>query len=130
MAPSERALSLAVLRAHEEVRSPDELAIPEEKAKPQELKMAKLLIDQLSGEWDPTEHPNEYKQALGKLLSQKRTFALAEAGKAAPDEENVVDLMEALKRSIGQVKKAPKKAASKPAARTHHRTTAKKAGAA
>src|SRR5512143_1289053 len=38
MAPSERALSLAVLRAHEELRSPDELAIPEEKAKPAELK--------------------------------------------------------------------------------------------
>jgi DNA end-binding protein Ku len=125
MAPAERALSLAVLRAHEEVRSPDELAIPEGNAKPAELKMAKVLVDQLSGHWDPTEHPNEYKQALEKLLAQKRTFALAAAPTKAGEAE-VVDLMEALKRSVGQTQKAaPKKAAGRTA---HHR--AKKAGAA
>jgi DNA end-binding protein Ku len=113
MAPTERALSLAVLRAHEEVRSPDELAIPDEKAKPAELKMAKLLVDQLTGTWDPTEHPNQYRKALEKLLTSKKTFAVAEArGGAAAEEENVVDLMEALKRSVGQAKKTPKKAAS------------------
>jgi DNA end-binding protein Ku len=119
MAPTERALSLAVLRSYEEVRSPDELSIPEDKAKPAELKMARLLIDQLTAAWDPTEHPNEYRHALENLLSSKRRFALAEARPGVPAEDNVVDLMEALKRSVGQVKKGPRRAAAGRSARKH-----------
>ena len=119
MAPTERALSLAVLRAHEEVRSPNDLAIPDEKAKPAEIKMAKMLVDQLTGTWDPTEHPNEYRRALGKLLASKKTFALTEAGKAAVAESNVVDLMEALKRSVGQGKKTPRRATGAKSVRRH-----------
>jgi DNA end-binding protein Ku len=123
MAPTEKALSLAVLRAHEEVRSPDELAIPDERTKPQELKMATMLIDQLTGEWDPTEHPNEYRKALEKLLSSKRTFAVAEAPAAAEKgEANVIDLMEALKRSVGQVKKPAAKRAAPAAKHARKRT--------
>ena len=114
MAPTERALSLAVLRAHEEVRSPDELSIPDEKVKPAELKMAKMLVDQLTGSWDPTEHPNVYRRALEKLLASKKSFAVAEkrGGGEAEEEGNVVDLMEALKRSVGQTKKAPARKAA------------------
>lgn len=115
MTPSEGALSLAVLRTYEEMRSPKELAIPEEKARPAELKMAKLLIDQLAGEWDPTEHPNQYRRSLEKLLSSKRTFALQAAATEGGEEENVLDLMEALKRSVGQAKKPAKKTAAKAA---------------
>jgi DNA end-binding protein Ku len=128
MAPTERALSLAVLRAHEELRGPDELSLPDEKAKPQELKMATTLVDQLTGTWDPTEHPNEYRKALEKLLASKKTFGVAQpGGRHAAGEENVVDLMEALKRSVGQTGKAPKRAAPRKAAA---KSTRKHAGAA
>ena len=65
-------------------------------------------------EWDPTQHPNEYRRALEKLLSSKRKFTLKEGkGKEA---ENVVDLMDALRRSVGQAgggRARPKKAASR-----------------
>ena len=63
-------------------------------------------------EWDPTNHPNEYRRALEKLLSSKRKFGLKEA-KEEP--ENVVDLMEALRKSVGQGSRGrarPKRAAS------------------
>jgi DNA end-binding protein Ku len=84
--------------------------------------MARLLIDQLSTEgWDPTQHPNEYRRALEKLLSSKRKFELKEVKKP----ENVVDLMEALRRSVGKAGGEAGRARPKKA-----KTTARRAGAA
>jgi DNA end-binding protein Ku len=118
--PGKRALSLEVLRPFEEIRDPGSLSIPSSAKKPAEVKMARLLIDQLSSEeWDPAAHPNEYKQALKKLLASKKTFGVpskAKAGKAGEEEEdNVVDLMEALRRSVSQAgsKSKARKTASK-----------------
>jgi non-homologous end joining protein Ku len=65
--------------------------------------MARMLIDQMSGEFDPLDHPNAYREALEKLLESKPRFELEEeAGKpgAAKKGAKVVDLMEALKRSL------------------------------
>ena len=113
--PGKKALALEVLRPFEELRDPGELPIPSSEKKSAEVKMARLLIDQMSTEeWDPTQHPNEYRRALEKLLSSKRKFTLKEGkGKGA---ENVVDLMDALRRSVGQAggsRARPKKAASR-----------------
>ncbi|HEY6066946.1 MAG TPA: Ku protein [Thermoanaerobaculia bacterium] len=97
--PGKKALALEVMRSFEELRDPGELPIPASEKKSAEVKMARLLVDQMSTEgWDPTQHPNEYRRALEKLLSSKRTFALKEAKQP----ENVVDLMEALRRSVGK----------------------------
>lgn len=109
--PGKRALALEVMRPFEELRDPKDLPIPTSEKKSAEVKMARLLIDQMSEEaWDPTQHPNEYRRALEKLLSSKRKFALKET----KEPENVVDLMEALRRSVGKAGGAgrarPKKA--------------------
>lgn len=100
LTPSEKTLALAVLRAHEELRDPKEIKVPERPKKPAEVKMARALIDQMTEEWDPTEHPNEYRRALEKLLAAKRKFVLKEDTKAGDEEGKVVDLMEALRRSV------------------------------
>lgn len=121
--PGKKALALDVMRPFEELRDPDDLPIPAPEKRSAEVKMARLLIDQMSTEeWDPTQHPNEYRRALQKLLASKRKFALKET--KAP--ENVVDLMEALRRSVGKGgagsgRVRPKKAA---------KATARRAGAA
>jgi len=113
MIPGKRALALEVIRPFEELRDPSELPIPAPGKSSAEVKMARLLIDQLSGEeWDPTAHPNEYKRALEKLLASKKQFAVAPKGAPAREEGQVVDLMEALRRSVGNAKKGPKRAAS------------------
>jgi DNA end-binding protein Ku len=79
--------------------------------------MARLLIDQMTSEgWDPSEHPNAYRKALRKMLASKRRFGMAEPGQAKERPENVVDLMEALKRSLGQSRPRPR-AARTPARR-------------
>jgi non-homologous end joining protein Ku len=83
--------------------------------KPAEVKMARMLIDQMSEEdWDPAEHPNTYKKALRKLLSSHRKFTLKGKGRAAAEvPANVVDLMESLKKSLGAARSRPKRSASR-----------------
>jgi DNA end-binding protein Ku len=121
--PGKKALALEVLRSFEELRDPADLPIPASEKKSAEVKMAKLLIDQMSEEeWDPTQHPNEYRRALEKLLSSKRKFALKET----KEPENVVDLMEALRRSVGRAGSGAGRARPKRAAKT----AARRAGAA
>jgi DNA end-binding protein Ku len=117
--PGKKALALEVLRPFEELRDPGELPIRSSEKKSAEVKMARLLIDQMSEEeWDPAKHPNEYRRALEKLLSSKRKFVLEEGtgkGKGKED-DNVVDLMDALRRSVGKAgggRAKPKKAASR-----------------
>jgi DNA end-binding protein Ku len=116
--PGQEALSLEVLRTFEELRDPGELPIPASAKRSAEVKMARLLIDQMSTEkWDPTQHPNEYRKALQKLLASKHKFPVKQAAKG---EENVVDLMSALRQSLSQAgggrgRARPKKAASRKA---------------
>ncbi|HEV8610820.1 MAG TPA: Ku protein [Thermoanaerobaculia bacterium] len=120
--PGKKALALEVMRSFEELRDPNDLPIPASEKKSAEVKMARLLIDQMSTErWDPTQHPNEYRRALEKLLSSKRKFELKEAKQP----ENVVDLMEALRRSVGKAGGEAGRARPKKA-----KTTTRRAGAA
>jgi DNA end-binding protein Ku len=99
--PGQKVLALAVLRAFEELRSPDALPLPEREVKAAEVKMARTLIDQLADRWDPTEHPNEYRRALEALLAEKRTTALREAPRGkGKGQAKVVDLMAALRKSL------------------------------
>jgi DNA end-binding protein Ku len=100
--PSSEALALEVLRPFEELRDPSKLGAPASGKRPAEVKMARLLIDRMSEEWDPTKHPNEYRKALEKLLASKRRFAIAPEAPRGGKEEKVVDLMEALRRSLGE----------------------------
>jgi non-homologous end joining protein Ku len=73
--------------------------------------MAEMLIEQMTTEgWDPAEHPNTYRKGLKKLLASRRRFRLTEAGKEPEQRENVVDLMEALRKSVGEAKGKPRRA--------------------
>jgi non-homologous end joining protein Ku len=72
----------------------------------------------MSGEgWDPAEHPNEYRKSLKKLLASRKRFALEERAEGKDREqraaENVVDLMEALKKSLGQPRKEARRSTAR-----------------
>lgn len=109
--PGEKAIGLEVLHSFEEMRDPADLGVPAPAKKSAEVKMARMLIDQMSREeWDPTEHPDEYRRALKKLLASKRTFAVSGEAREPAKEGKVVDLMEALRKSI---EKAPGRAKAK-----------------
>jgi DNA end-binding protein Ku len=104
--PSADVLALDVMRETGELRTPKGLDLPKKAARAPEIKMARMLIEQMAGEFDPTEHPNVYRKALEKLLASKRRFALEEAEEeeegAKKKGPKVVDLMAALKRSLGE----------------------------
>jgi DNA end-binding protein Ku len=122
--PGPRAIAVETLRPYEELRDPKDLPIAAPAKKSAEVKMAKMLIDSMSSEpWDPTAHPNVYRKALEKLLSSKRRFTVQAPEGKGKREENVVDLMDALKKSLGQSRP---KAGRAPA----RRVPARRAGAA
>jgi DNA end-binding protein Ku len=99
--PGRQVMSLAVLRPFEELRDPKDLPIPSQEAKAAEVKLARTLIDQMADEWDPTEHPDEYRRALEKLVAAKNKKKITVKEKEIKRPNNVVDLMEALRKSVG-----------------------------
>jgi DNA end-binding protein Ku len=87
------------------------------KVRGQELEMAKQLIESLSGEWNPEEYSDEYREALLQIVEAKLNGQEIEVVAAEPTAK-VVDLMEALKASVAAAKKADEPAPSrKPAAK-------------
>jgi DNA end-binding protein Ku len=80
---------------------PDDSA-PSEK----ELKMARLLIDTLSGPFEPERYPDEHRQRVLEAIEAK---APAEAASATnPSPTRVLDLMAALEASVKAAKAARK----------------------
>jgi DNA end-binding protein Ku len=91
----------------DEVRKPDfsGLDATEHAAKPQELKMARLLVDTLAGDYDADEYEDDYQKAVESLVQAK-----LEGGEVKAPEEpkkstgEVVDLLAALQRSVDAAK--------------------------
>jgi DNA end-binding protein Ku len=97
------------------------------KLRPQEIQMARTLIENLTGEWNPDEYQDEYREALLDIVQKKVAGEEIEYIEA-PEPTKVVDLMEALKASVEAAKKpAPKKAPA--AKKSTARSTAKKSTA-
>ena len=111
------ALVLETLFLAEDVRSQAEIdeAVGETEVGDNELQLARQLIDGLVGEFDPESLHSEYRDNLRQLLEKK--LSGEEIAKPEPvAEAPVVDLMEALRKSVAATKDRdgaakPKKAA-------------------
>ncbi|MDF2861837.1 MAG: Ku protein [Achromobacter mucicolens] len=153
--PSGDALVLNLMRWGDEVKSVEGLDLPKAGAKnmtpsASELKMAKMLVEDMSGQWDPEQYQDEFKAAVMELVEKKaragKTETVIEPQEESPTyADNVIDLTELLQRSLkggkggakaassagkagnGAAKKAAKSAAKKTAAK---KTTAKTTGSA
>src|SRR5947209_13631009 len=79
---------------------PDADSTPPDK----ELKMARLLIDTLSGPFEPERYPDEHRQRLLDAIATK-TPSIAESP-TAPSPTRIVDLMAALEASVKAAKAA------------------------
>jgi DNA end-binding protein Ku len=132
--PKGEALALETLFLSADVYSQAEIeeAVEETSVKKPELDLARQVIASLSGEFDPGDLQSDYRRDLRQLLEAK--LAGEEITAPAPVEEApVVDLMEALRRSVEEAKQAKpapaaKKApAKKAAASSTDETTEEKA---
>jgi DNA end-binding protein Ku len=105
--PLKNGLMGTLLRYPFEVRSEDEYFddIQDVKVTKDMLDLAKHIVNQKSATFDPEKFEDHYEAALAELINRKRS-GKAVATKPRPRGENVVDLMDALKRSIGQVERA------------------------
>src|SRR6516225_2149575 len=116
--PMKKGLVGTLLRYPYEVRSEAEYFddIQDVKVTKDMLDLAKHIVNQKSGNFEPDKFEDHYETALVDLINQKRAGKPI-TPKERPRGENVVDLMEALRRSVGGVAteaKAPKKPAKKP----------------
>jgi DNA end-binding protein Ku len=98
----DKGLMGTLLRYPYEVRSEEEYfdEIQDVKVTKDMLDLAKHIVDQKSGRFEPEKFEDHYETALVDLINSKRNGKPVTA-KACPRGENVVDLMDALRKSIG-----------------------------
>jgi DNA end-binding protein Ku len=128
--PQGDALMLETLFFAEDVRSRDEIdeAVGGTEVKDAELELARQVIASLEGEFEAADFDNEYRTELRQMLEAKlegREITRPEPVPEAP----VVDLMDALKRSVAEVQEraeADGRKAKAPAKRPARRKAAAK----
>ena len=113
--PLDKGLMGTLLRYPYEVRSEKEYFddIQDVKITKDMLDLAKHIVEQKSGSFEPEQFEDRYEQALIDLINQKRN-GLSTTAKAAPKTTgNVINLMDALKRSLASEKQAAPAAKAK-----------------
>lgn len=125
LVPSGPALVLNLLRWGDEVKTLDALDLPAAGRKsitPSEMKMAKQLVAEMSGDWDPEDFKDEFRHQVMKLVDKKvkagKTETVIQPEEEVPEAANVLDLTALLQRSL--------KGGRKPAAKAPATTAAAK----
>jgi DNA end-binding protein Ku len=127
----EGVLVLQTLLWPDEVREPKlDLGEDDVKIREQELAMAESYITALSGDFEPEEFSDQYRQALEEVIEAKVAGkeVVAPAEEPAPSGQ-VVDLMEALRRSVAEAKERRAGGSGSAAASTPAKAAAKKPAA-
>jgi DNA end-binding protein Ku len=82
------------------------------RANPAEIGMAKMFIDQLTGDFDPGQFTDTYREALEQVVAAKlEGVPMPEATPPAPGGAEVLDLVAALKASVEAAKRRRQEAA-------------------
>jgi DNA end-binding protein Ku len=116
--PCGRGLLIETLRYADEVHKAQSYfrEIGDEKPAADLLDMASMLIERKTGMFDPAEFHNRYVDALHRLIEEKQKHKgekiIEEPEGPAPKGSNVVDLMAALKKSLGNAEEGGGKAAN------------------
>ncbi len=136
-------MTMAVLRVREgvivmqtmlwpdEIRRPDFAHVDDAgEATDKEMAMAKLLIEQLAGDFEADDYEDDYAIALQELVRAKVEGGEVKAPAAEAEESGeVVDLLAALAKSVEKAKASRGEAPSKPAAKASADKPATKAAA-
>jgi DNA end-binding protein Ku len=137
MATRERILALEprgkgilayTIRSDDEVRNSDEVfgSISDAHADPAMISIAQKIIEQQEGAFDPSRFVDRYEAALRALIEDKKNGHKT-APIAPPDDSNIIDLMSALRASLGAKGEdggAGAKSAAKPKAARASKTAA------
>src|SRR5712675_95627 len=107
--PLDKGLMGTLIRYPYEVRDEKEYFddIQDVKVTKDMLDLAKNIVNKKTGEFEPEKFEDHYEAALTELINAKRNGTTI-AAKPRPRGENVVDLMDALKKSLASEAAAPK----------------------
>ena len=125
--PRGKGILAYTIRTDAEVRKPEEIFASISDAKPDAamIAIAEKIIEQQEGPFDPSRFVDRYEEALKALIEDKKK-GHKPAKVEEPDDTNVVDLMAALRASLGGRGKSAAK--GKPAKAPAARAKARKAG--
>ena len=90
--------------------------VPNPRVDKEMVDIAKTILERKEGHFDPSKFKDQYEVALKKLVKRKAAGHTIEAQPPVEDRGNFVDLMEALRQSMGQ-RNSAKRRARKPAKR-------------
>jgi DNA end-binding protein Ku len=116
--PYDRGLLATTLRYPYEVRKTEDYFcdLPEFAIAPDMLALAEHILDAKAGEFDPSTFRDRYEEALLAHLKAKQAGAVPERRPAFAAPHRVINLMEALRRSVAEgTKRAAPRKASPPA---------------
>jgi DNA end-binding protein Ku len=140
--PIGETMLLTTLHWPDEIRSTAELDLGDESYdfKPAELTMARQLVSAMTGEFDPSQYKDEYREALETIIEAKVEGKETVAVEEPEETGKLIDLMAALEASVNAAKASREASGSKPvsvsdakaakAAKAGSKTAASKAEAA
>ncbi len=129
--PLDGALAMSTMRFADEVVPRSEVdGVPARRTKPdaKALKLATQIVESLSGEWKPEQYHDSYAEELKeRILRKEKGKDVVEGDEdAGSSEAKVLDLMEALERSVTEAKAGRRKGTAKKATKaTKARKTSK-----
>ena len=106
--PWDKGLMVTTLRYPYEIRDAKEYFddIPDVKVKPDMLKLAQHILQSKAADFDPSQFVDHYEEAVAAMLKKKQAGMPVSRERVTPRSQNVVNLMDALRRSIAQEKAA------------------------
>lgn len=118
--PRGRGMIAYTLRTHGEVVQPAKAFddIPAEKPDPRMVEIAEKIIEQKESDFEPEKFEDRYENALRELIRRKEKGERPVTA-PPPEESNVIDLMEALRKSLKSKGGASHHAAARPARASH-----------
>jgi DNA end-binding protein Ku len=113
--PKQKGLMLYSLRYEEELRDAKSVlsGVKEPPVNAQELSLAKQIIDASTSKFDLSAYKDDYEAAVMKLVNAKRKGKKLPEPAPEPARPKVVNIMDALRRSLAEAQPAKGKAAAK-----------------
>jgi DNA end-binding protein Ku len=109
--PTERGIMLHTMYYSDEIRDVKEFSPDRNLVNAKELQLAKWLVTSLVGKFNPKQYKDTYRENLQKLVAAKAKGKEIQP-EPLPEVSKVVDIMEALRRSLSEQKKGGKRTAS------------------
>ena len=74
--------------------------MPSIKVAPDMLKLAEHILKTKEADFDPSQFKDHYEEAVVEMLKKKQAGVVTPKGKASEPPRNVINLMDALKKSL------------------------------